>query len=274
MVEAAPETPREVLVAHALRHDHESKEFWSAVHELQRRGDRETFELAAHLARSADDASSVLGLNILAQLGFSEGRPFLEESLPLVLARALERDAETAVTVAAIAALGHLGDDRGLDAVLRNVQHPDDDVRHSVAVALPSVAGDPPSAEAVDALIELMADVDSDVRDWATFGLGSQLEVDSPTVRDALATRLDDPDGDTAGEALVGLAARNDVRAVDRLLMWLEEPDCGNLVVEAAATLGSPKLLPALLRLKEQGWDQDDPREWLDQAIEACSARS
>lgn len=179
------------------------------------------------------------------------------------------------VTIAAVSALGHLGDERGLDAVLRHRRHPDDDIRFAVAGALPSIAGDPPSDKAVDALIELTSDSHSDVRDWATFGLGSQLGIDLPKVRDALVARLDDPDGDTAGEALVGLARCHDARVVDRLREWLERPDCGNLVVEAAASLGSPELLPALVRLKEQGWDRDDPRgEWLDQAIQACSGEA
>lgn len=275
MVEAASDTPSEVLVADALGRDHESDEYWSAVHELQRRGDRHTFELAAQLATSADEAKVVLGLDVLAQLGFAEGRPFLEESLPIVLARAVDPDGETQAIVAAISALGHLGDARGLDAAVGRVRHPDDDVRFAVARALPSLAGEPPAAEAVDALIALTSDAHSDVRDWATFGLGSQLEVDSPRIRDALAARLDDADGDTAGEALVGLARRHNARVVDRLRQWLDEPICGNLIVEAAAAFGSADLLPALLRLKELGWDQDDPRaEWLDQAIEACSGEA
>lgn len=60
---------------------------------------------------------------------------------------------------------------------------------------------------AVQTLIELSADVDPQVRDWATFGLGVQIDRDDPAVRHALMARLEDPDIDTRGEAIRGLAA-------------------------------------------------------------------
>jgi hypothetical protein len=40
-----------------------------------------------------------------------------------------------------------------------------------------------------DALVTLSRDEDSKVRDWACFGL-SQIDVDTPTVREALILRL------------------------------------------------------------------------------------
>jgi HEAT repeat protein len=102
-------------------------------------------------------------------------------------------------------------------------------------------------------------------------GLGSMLEVDSPAIRDALAARLDDQEGDTAGEALLGLARRKDPRALEPLLIWLDDQP-GNLIVEAAAALGSPRALAALLRLENEGWEAGDARpSVLDDAIRACS---
>ncbi len=64
--------------------------------------------------------------------------------------------------------------------------------------------------DAVDVLAVLSRDPDTDVRGWATFGLGSMIDRDTAQVRAALIARLDDPDADTRGEALVGLAARGD----------------------------------------------------------------
>jgi HEAT repeat protein len=144
--------------------------------------------------------------------------------------------------------------------------------RHSVAFAIRGAAGDPPSPHAIEALIALSADLDGETRDWATFGLGSQLEdEDTEAIRDALAARLDDPDGDTSGEALLGLAGRRDPRALPVLLARLDD-DPGNLIVEAAAALGAPEALPALQRLKREGWQLDDPRpSVLDDALHACA---
>lgn len=207
-------------MAAAISLDHESDDYWAIVSELQRRGDRDTFEVSVSLSDSPDAAARAVALDVLAQLGFAEGRPFLEESLPLALSAA--RDGDSLVKIAAISALGHLGDPRALSALIEHLADPDEDVRLAVAVALPAVAGEPPAEVAVEALILLTRDSGADVRDWATFGLGSQIETDTPAVRGALAERLDDPDGDISGEALVGLARRHDARATERLLQWLQ----------------------------------------------------
>ena len=69
----------------------------------------------------------------------------------------------------------------------------------------------------------LSTDRDTSVRDWATFGLGSMIARDTQQVRDALMARIGDADPDTRGEALVGLAARGDLRATEPLLKESEE---------------------------------------------------
>jgi HEAT repeat protein len=61
---------------------------------------------------------------------------------------------------------------------------------------------------AIEALLELSRDSDVDVRNWATFALGSQIDVDTPQIREALRNRLSDSDEDTRSEALCGLARR------------------------------------------------------------------
>jgi HEAT repeat protein len=244
---------------------------WEIVAALHRHADRLAFDAACRLVEGDSSADRVLGLDILSQIGVLANRPFLEETLPILIAACA--DDRTDVLAAAIGALGHVGDPRGLASVLSHAGNSCDDVRFQVAVALPTVAGDSPAADAVAALILSSADADADTRDWATFGLGSQLDVDSEAVRDALAARLTDEEGDTAGEALLGLARRGDQRALAPLLARLvNEP--GNLIVEAAAALRSTEALPAVVRLKDASWQLDDPRpSVLDDAIQACSDR-
>ncbi|MEV4508576.1 HEAT repeat domain-containing protein [Dactylosporangium sp. NPDC049525] len=243
---------------------------WELVAELHRRTDRAAFEAACRFAVADGTADRVLGLDVLGQIGHLADRPFLEETLPILTAACA--DDRPDVLAAAATAIGHVGDPRALPAIRRHAGHAGEDVRLAVAIALPHVAGDPPDARAVAALILLSADADAEVRDWATFGLGSQLEVDDEPVRDALAARLTDEDSDTAGEALVGLARRGDPRTLAPLLAWLAD-DPGNLIVEAAAELGASEALPLLLRLKDTGWQQRDPLPAvLDTAIQACGA--
>jgi HEAT repeat protein len=249
--------------------DVDDEERWAIVQRLQGRTDRGAFDAARALARSNDLHERVLGLDVLGQIGYAADRPFVEETLPLLLDACT--DDRTDVLWSAVSALGHLCDPRGRGGILRHAAHPSQDVRRAAAQALPFVAGDPADAEVVAALVGLSADTDSSVRDWATFGLGSQLTVDTPAVRDALAARLADEDRDTAGEALVGLALRKDARSLTYLLAALDD-EPGDFVVEGAAALGAPELLPALQRLKAAGWDKDvSPPTPLDAAIAACS---
>lgn len=256
------------LVARALaaRGDEER---WAAVRKLHARTDRSAFARACALARSPRSDERTLGLDVLGQLGYPAGQPFRDETLPVLVAACDDPSPE--VLNAAVTALGHLSSPRGLPAVLRHVTHASQQVRFATAAALPQVAGDPPAAGAVAALIGLTSDPDPQVRDWATMGL-SGLDADGDAVRDALAARLADPDSDTAGEALVGLALRNDPRAKPVLLSWLQEANPGSLVVEAAAELGDPAALPFLLHLRQHGWPGHDPGPSpLDRAIAACS---
>lgn len=74
-------------------------------------------------------------------------------------------DRRAKVVEAAIAALGRLGDPRGLPAVLRQVGNSSIRVRNSVAQVLPKIDTDPPSVAAVGALIKLSADSSAEVRE-------------------------------------------------------------------------------------------------------------
>jgi HEAT repeat protein len=264
----SPVEVRSLLREAAAVADFEDDGRWAIIRELQRRTDRTAFDAVCELAGSADTLERVTALDVLAQIGHLAERPFLDETLPLLIDAS--HDGEADVIAAAVTALGFLWDSRALPAILRHAGHPSADVRYAVAFAIPGAAGDPPSPHAIEALLALSADPDGETRDWATFGLGSQFDrEDSDAIRDALAARLDDPDGDTSGEALLGLALRHDPRA---LLACLDD-DPGNLIVEAAAALGAPEALPALERLKHEGWQLDEPRpSVLDDALRACAA--
>jgi HEAT repeat protein len=118
------------------------------------------------------------------------------------------------------------------------------------------------------ALTDLSDDQDTDVRDWATFGLGSQIGADTPTIRAALVRRLSAEDEIARGEALVGLARRKDERVIPLLPNELERDEASDFALEAAAEMGDPSLLPALVRLKER--TQDASGSWLQSALDRC----
>ena len=111
--------------------------------------------------------------------------------------------------------------------------HADAGVRKAVVHGLLQRADD-----AIPELIALSRDANDEVRNWATFGLGSQTEVDTPELRDALVERLDDPHDETRAEAALGLACRKDARAIPVIVRELANDSPWTHYEEAAALLG------------------------------------
>ncbi|MHA3789001.1 hypothetical protein ACX0HA_12365, partial [Flavobacterium hauense] len=107
-------------------------------------------------------------------------------------------------------------------------------------------------------------DASANIRNWATFGLGSQTEKDSPVIRAALWNRVNDKHKDTRFEAISGLAQRKDERIAGIIRKELIKENYQGLLFEAIATLGDKQFLPTL---KEQynrfKTNEDINPEWL-----------
>jgi HEAT repeat protein len=203
------------------------------------------------------------GIDVLAQLGKTMGHPtncFPDESYSVVT-NLLMGEVDVRPLDSAIAALGHLDDPRAVPLVVQFSSHPNSEIRLSVACALGSFPNDPLS---VETLLALMADIDEDVRDWATFGVGVLGDADSGALKDALVRAVNDSNEDVREEALVGLSKRQDKRALGPLLTALEEPDVSVRVVEAAYTLLG-------LENERKDWT---PRDYANALYERFSVRA
>lgn len=261
VTESRPVDPRTVdeLVNAALT-ETDAETAWKAVCALHWRGTDEVLQRAEQLCVSPCSQERRLGADILGQLGVPD-RVFPVKCCR-ILRRMLQQGDEPDVLQAVLVALSHQNDIESIPSVVRYSIHPGAEVRHGVVLAL--TRHDVPPA--VDCLITLSNDPDAHVRDWATFALGTQIELDTPAIRDALADRLEDPDDDTRAEALVGLARRKDGRVVDALKKELSSDYVGTLEVEAAEMIGSAELRPHLISLRE--WWGIDP-DLLERAISA-----
>ncbi|MDD7987354.1 HEAT repeat domain-containing protein [Lentisphaera marina] len=227
------------------------------------RGGQEEFDLGVEYTKSPDPWDRVLGADILGQLGWGK-QTFLEESVDILIG--LLGDDHTDVISAAAVALGHRNDARAIPHLVKLVHH--EDVRYGVVFGLLYYE----EPEAVQAMIHLCQDKDEDVRNWALFGIGSQIELDTPDIRLALFKGLNDAHDEARGEALVGLAVRGDQRVVKALLKEWERDDIGRLSLEAAEAIANPLLLPNLQRFHETLDLDDDPhyKQTLEDAIKAC----
>lgn len=246
--------------------------YWACVSELHGRAEERTFSLASVLCDSFAAGERCLGADVLAQLGSTEGTtpfdgPFAARAAE-VLGRLLEEDDEPAVLSSAAVGLGHLRDESAIDRLVALAGHADTGVRRGVVHGLMGYDDD----RAVAALITLSADPDPDVRDWATFSLGTQLDLDTPELRSALAARLTDSYADARDEAILGLARRGDPLAVDAVLAVAAErrPNVDEAIVILAALTGDPLLRPQVERLRDDPQSRELYGEDLERALERC----
>jgi HEAT repeat protein len=189
-----------------------------------------------------------LGADIVGRLVGVD--PGARDTALAALIPALASESEPCATASMVAALGHVGSPEALDAIVGLAGHSDPGVRLAVAFATATLSPQPLSHEVRFALIKLSGDSEPEVRDWATFGLGTLSGDDGPDVRAALLARAEDPQHTTRAEALFGLAVRRDPRAVPHLIRALESPSVVGLELDAAAEAADPRLLPALWALQ------------------------
>ncbi|MEU7800631.1 HEAT repeat domain-containing protein [Micromonospora arborensis] len=184
-----------------------------------------------------------------------------EAASALIRLAAYESDPEVHWAIAR--ALGDTFDARALPTLVALAGSPHADVRLQVAVAVPAVLDDPPVAAGEAVLIDLCADSDPQVREWATFGLGWASTADGDAVRQALWDRTQDTHPEVRVEGARGLARRRDPRALPLVRWLLAQDEVHPLTFQAAAYLADPTLLPLL--------DGFDPSvEAVGQALREC----
>ena len=148
-----------------------------------------------------------------------------------------------------------------MQTILRFQEHPEADVRFAVTHALGGLENE----QAIQALIDLSADPDHDARNWATFNLGSLIDTDSSSIREALVARLDEPDDEIRGEAIVGLSRRGDARAIPALMNlfdklspevlrdWILMEETAEAITAGASRIPDVKWATVLRRYRELG---------------------
>jgi HEAT repeat protein len=221
------------LFAQTLQGDYENDEAWEAIHTLRASGAREVFDKAVSWCRSGAPLERARGAAILGQFGHTAENQttlFADESFK-VLSGMLESETDPVTLAAILAAFGHIENPAIIPQILPFSYHPDADVRLDLAFTLGCFADD---ERGVSTLIKLMADKDTEVRDWATFGLGVLGDLDSPKIREALFKNLSDEDEDVREEAMVGLAKRKDPRSLPDLMSALQDKERSPRAVEAA----------------------------------------
>ncbi len=243
---------------------------WTAITELQHRGTRDVFEQACKLCASPESQERRVGTSILGQLGVLK-RTFPAETVTVLLDM-LELEQEPRVLESIAIALGHRHDPRAIEPLARLKKHPNDHVRYGVVSGLTGYEDE----LAIQTLIELSRDTTAYyVRDWATFGLGTQIKSDTSAIREALVACMADEEGIVRGEAMIGLALRHDQRMIEPLLNDLTVGWLGTTLTDEADRIRQT-LYPVLVQMSE-AWKGDRTTEsykQLEDSIEKCKYNS
>lgn len=239
--------------------------YWELIRTLHGRGTEIEFKIASDLTRSHDAIRRQIGADILGQLGWGN-QAFREESISLLIG--LLSDQVEDVIASAAFSLGHRKSLEAIEPLRKHLKHLNPRVRFGVAFGLIGLD----DLSAIEGLIILSNDTDYDVRNWATFGLGSQCDIDTGELREALINRSEDPDPEIRGEALIGLARRKDAKVIDKVKKELDGEFFGGWAISAAELYPQKSYIPLLLSLSKKLGSEDSEYFMKDikSALTAC----
>ncbi len=187
--------------------------------ELVKRND--ALQMPLEFVHSSNPDQRAFGLEILCRFGVHRpdlGKPFFEECVDMSI-QCLHDQAQVVVTAAAWA-LRQLGGPRSSSALIQLRTHMDAEIRVAVIMGIGQNCSHSP--EIIETWLYLMDDPDDDVRDWATFSVGSLSEESSPKIIAALLNRLEDPFKPAREEAIWGLASRRHIAGLEILVARFE----------------------------------------------------
>lgn len=250
-------------VAQASEADHDEHAYWALVWETaQEESGKTALRCGLGLLRSADVLERKVGCDVVGNV--ADAHESLRSEAATALMALAEVETAARVLSSLVCGLGRAQDPRAVPVLVRLSGHEDADLRRQVASEITFVNSGLPDGPDVQALIRLTQDQDPEVRNWAAFTLGFQLEQDTTAIRDALWKCTTDECGEVRAEGARGLARRHDPRAVPLIARLLDSDDGSQVfTLDAAAILGVPELLPALAA------HEPDPPE-TDRAIAAC----
>jgi hypothetical protein len=233
-----------------LLHNKSDHTYWENIRELHSRCNEFVFKKSYQFAQSNSKKEKIIGIDVLAQLGAAK-RPFEKETLQLFF-ELLAKETDPEVLMSILYGIGHnnyktLGDNQ-IEFLVFFAKHDDKFVRQGLVSALLRVK----NPVAIETLIFLMKDKVSSIRDWATFGIGTQLDKNTQKIRNALWERVNDKNQDTKLEAIVGLGKRKDIRVKEIIIRELLDGEFGTLLFEAIEEFNDKEFLPFLYQTLEK----------------------
>lgn len=244
--------------------------YWDYIGTLRRRASKDIYSIAKELVKSSDKKRKIIGINIFAQFGYPRKH---KKQILNVYFKLLKEETDIYVVSAVLHGIGHNNDnlsEERINTICRYHSHRSATVRFSLTLALCGVS----NGNAIDTLILLSRDKDIDVRDWATFGIGSDTNADSSTIREALWERVTDTDSNTRQEAIIGLAIRKDKRVKEFLIEELDKADeWSSSILEAIESFNDKDFIPLIEdKIVKNKTERIINEDWLQKTLDRLKA--
>lgn len=240
--------------------------YWKYISELRKRKSTEIYQKVTELTKSKNENEKVIGINVLAQFGYP--RKHKAKTLKTYF-NLLKTESSIKIVSSILYGIGHNNEtltDKQIETICNFKSSKSATIRYSLTFALSGIE----NQTAINTLILLSKDKDSDIRDWATFGIGSQTELDNQEIRQALWERISDSDKDTRDEAIAGLAKRKDPRIKEVLKTELDRADnLSSLTLEAIEELDDKDFIKLIeQKIFKNKAEQIIPEDWLQSTVE------
>lgn len=220
------------------------KTYWENIRELRKRPNLKVYNQAYRLSNSKIEKEKLIGIYVLAQLGFN---PRFQQKKTLKLYFSLLKNEKSPKVISAIlSSISHNNDilyEEQISKLIEYKKHRFSDVRFQLALALSFIE----NKDAINALILLNEDKHPDVRNWATFGLGEQTKINNDKIIEALWKRVNDADEETKFEAILGLSKRKQIQVKKNIRRELIAGNFGSLLFESILEFNDKDFLPLLI---------------------------
>jgi len=237
------------------------KTYWNNISELRKRATEKTYDQAYEFAKSDNDKKKIIGIDVLAQLGFNP-RIRQQKTVELYF-DLLDKEQNDDVLFSLFFGISHNNENLTEKQVLKLTEFKNSknkDIRYSLVSALSTVA----NSKALETLIELSNDKFSSIRNWATFGIGTLSEKTNDRILDALWKRTNDNHQETRLEAIVGLANRKQSAVKENIIKELKAGIYTTLLFDAITELNDKEFILYLKsELISTKKDNNANKEWL-----------
>jgi hypothetical protein len=242
-----------------------SSSYWNYIRELRKRKTNDIYQKAIQLTNSIDNHEKVIGINILAQFGYSKKK---KSQILNIYFNLLKSESNIKIISSILYGIGHNNKnltEKQIGLICCFHSSKSATIRYSLTFALSGIE----NKNAISTLIKLSKDKDADIRDWATFGIGSQIKTDNIEIRETLWERVTDTDKNTRDEAIAGLAIRKDQRVKEILKKELETAnDLSSLMLEAIENFDDKEFINLIeLKIHKNKTEHLINEDWLSATL-------